>query len=259
VALLECVVNVSSALLAWTHEVLLDVHRDAHHNRSVFTMGGAAAEVEAAGRALASEAVARLDLRGHEGVHPRFGVVDVVPFVALDAQADAIGARDRFASWFGGEVRVPCFLYGPERTLPDVRRGAFETLAPDAGPTSPHVTAGACAVGARGVLVAYNVWLAPGIGVEVARSVAAAVRSPAVRALGFEVGGRAQVSCNLVAPSEVGPADVFDAVAALAPVDGAELVGLVPEAVLRSIDRSRWGELGLSPEQTIEARLSSAR
>src|SRR5207244_3533092 len=83
-------------------------------------------------------------------------------------------------------LHLPCFLYGAERSLPDVRRGAFTTLEPDAGPPEPHPTAGACAVGARTVLVAYNLWLAPGVSVDVARSIAADLRSPAVRALDLD-------------------------------------------------------------------------
>lgn len=256
--MLECVVNVSEgrrrdvldALAAACGPGVLDVHSDPHHNRSVFTLSGSP-------QALAREAVARLDIRAHVGVHPRIGVVDVVPFVPLagSTMGDAIAARDEFASWMADELRVPCFLYGPERSLPEVRRSAFRSLAPDVGPTSPHASAGVCAVGAREVLVAYNVWLADGVGVDVARTVARSLRSEHVRALGLDVGGRAQVSCNLVAPGVVGPAAVFDAVASQAPVAGAELVGLLPASVLSAVPPSRWAELDLSDDQTIEARL----
>ena len=128
----------------------------------------------------------------------------------------AVAARDRFLAWAGTELALPGFAYGPERTLPDVRRRAFVDLAPDAGPPEPHETAGAVCVGAREVLVAYNVWLADGADVALAREVARAVRGPSVRALGLDVGGRAQVSMNLVDPMVVGPAEAYDAVAALA-------------------------------------------
>jgi glutamate formiminotransferase len=107
------------------------------------------------------------------------------------------------------------------------------------------------------VLVAYNVWLAEA-DLEVARAVARELRSPAIRALGLQVGDRVQVSMNLVAPAEVGPAEAYDAVAARAAVAGAELVGLVPEAVLRAVPAGRWEELDLSETQTIEARLARA-
>lgn len=260
--MLECVINVSEghdgdaldAISAAAGPSLLDVHRDEHHNRAVLTMAGD--DVEAAARAVASEAVARLDLRTHRGAHPRIGVVDVVPFVPLaTVLADAVFARDRFAAWASASLGLPCFLYGPERSLPDVRRGAFTFLPPDTGPANPHPTAGACAVGARTVLVAYNLWLArPDL--ARARSIAATIRSPAVRALGLAVGDAVQVSCNLVAPLDVGPAEVFDRVAALAPIARAELVGLAPLAVVRAAPRNRWTELDLAEDSTIEARLA---
>ena len=252
---------VIAALAAAAGRCLLDVHSDAHHHRSVFTLAGTDATVEAAARAVAVEAVTRLDLRSHAGVHPRLGVVDVVPFVPLEGStmADAVAARDRFLAWAGDELGLPGFAYGPppEPSLPEVRRSAFAGLAPSAGPPAPHPTAGAVCVGARPVLVAYNVWLADGVGVDEARRVAAAVRRPGVvRALGLDVGGRAQVSMNLIAPSAVGPAAAFDAVRALVAVDGAELVGLVPAAVLGEVTKARWGELDLAPSRTIEARLT---
>jgi len=268
---LECVINVSEgrdaavleALAAAGGTALLDVHTDPHHHRSVVTLAGP--DVEEAARRVVAEAVARIDLRHHHGAHPRLGAADVVPFVPL-AGSDGAGARrarDAFAGWAGTALGVPCFLYGPERSLPELRRGAFGALPPDAGPPVPHPTAGATAVGARGVLVAYNLWLAPGTTPAVARAIARDVRGPAVRALGLDVGGRAQVSCNLVDPAAVGPAEAFDAVAALAEaagttVVGAELVGLVPASVLAAVAPARWEGLDLGPSRTIEARLEQA-
>ncbi|MEJ5255436.1 MAG: hypothetical protein WHS89_08815 [Acidimicrobiales bacterium] len=259
--MLECVINVSEGRRLATVELiarnagaaLLDVHTDPHHNRAVLTLLG-----EEAARAVSAAAVLALDLRAHEGVHPRFGVVDVVPFVPLGGSTidDAVDARDRFAHWFASELGVPCFLYGPERTLPEVRRLAFRSLRPDVGPATPHPTAGACAVGAREVLVAYNLWLASD-DLALAEQIAASLRSPEVRALGLQVGERVQVSMNLVDPGTVGPAEVFDAVAALTAIERAELVGLVPEAVLAAVDPERWTELNLSPDRTIEARAAA--
>jgi glutamate formiminotransferase len=260
--LLECVVNVSEgrdtsilrALAAACGRSLLDLHTDTHHHRSVFTLLG-----EAAPRALAASAVERLTLQDHDGVHPRIGVVDVVPFVALagSTDADARAARDSFGTWAADTLGLPCFFYGPERTLPEVRRGAWHGLSPDRGPDRPHPTAGAVAVGARPVLVAYNLWLArPDL--ARAKAVAAAVRSPAVRALGLAVGDEVQVSCNLVAPADVGPADIYDQVALQVPVARAELVGLVPAAVLEHTPRARWAELDVAADRTIEARLAAA-
>lgn len=257
--MLECVVNVSEGrraeilgqLTDAAGAELLDVHTDADHNRSVFTLVG-----EAAPRRLAAAAVERLDLGDHHGVHPRIGVVDVVPFVPLhgSTMADALAARDAFSTWAAGELGVPCFRYGSERTLPDIRRGAFRTLTPDDGPPEPHPSAGAIAVGARPVLVAYNVWLAePDLGR--AKQLAAAVRSPTVRALGLQVGDEVQVSMNLIAPEVTGPGAVVDAIAAVARVERCELVGLVPRDVLEREDPARWDELDLHRDRTIEARL----
>jgi len=277
-AVLECVVNVSEgrdpavvgAIAAAGAEFLLDVHRDPDHNRSVLTLAGPGTDLDGAVRAVARATLEHVDLRRHQGVHPRFGALDVVPFVPLGAGGSparpgddltpALEARDRFAAWAGRELALPCFCYGPGRSLPEVRRGAFAALAPDTGPPAPHPSAGACAVGARSALVAYNVWLGTN-DVAVARAVAAAIRGPAVRALGLEVGGVAQVSCNLVDPFAFGPAQAYDAVRRLAEEAGtgvarAELVGLAPAAVVGAVPAARRGALDLDPERTVEARLS---
>lgn len=259
--MLECVVNISEGrdrasierIAAAAGDSLLDVHTDPHHHRSVITLVG-----EDAARAVASQAVALLDLRSHVGVHPRIGVLDVVPFVPLgDATLDdAVTARDRFCAWAAEELALPCFAYGPERTLPEVRRGAFGDLDPTCGPAEPHPTAGAAAVGARPVLVAYNVWLAEA-DLALARQVAGLVRRPGMRTLGLQVGDRVQVSMNLTDPHLVGPDAAADAVAEHAAVAGCELVGLVPRPVLDRIPESRWTELDLSESRTIEARLQA--
>lgn len=258
--MLECVVNVSegrredrlATIAATAGTDLLDVHRDADHHRAVLTLVGTDAP-----RRVAAAAVVELDLRAHDGVHPRLGVVDVVPFVPLDGatMSDAVRARDAFAAWAGAVLGVPCFLYGEERSLPQVRKEAWSTLAPDTGPQEPHPTAGAMCVGARPLLVAYNVWLSePDL--ALARRIAAAIRGPHLRALGLSVGRRVQVSMNLIAPEVLGPAAAFDLVAAQAPVAGAELVGLVPQAVLLAIAPERWAELDLGLDRTIEARVA---
>lgn len=267
--MLECVVNLSegrdeatvAAIGAAAGAALLDVHVDAHHNRAVLTVAGS--DTEGAARAVVAEAVKRIDLSRHSGVHPRLGAADVVPFVPLGSSnmAAAVAARDRTAAWVADELGVPVFLYGPERTLPDVRRRAFAGLAPDFGPSSPHPTAGALCAGARPVLVAYNVWLQEGSGVDVAKAIAAdlrRLRAPAVLTLGLDVGGRAQVSMNLVDPFTYGPADAYDDVAGRAGVRRAELVGLVPAEVLSAVSPERWPELGLGLSRTIEARLQAA-
>ena len=259
--MIECVVNVSegrrpevlSALVAASGRDLLDVHSDPFHHRSVFTLVG----VEAV-RALSTAAVGRLDLGQHEGVHPRLGAVDVVPFVPLagSTMAEALAERDRFAHWAAEALGVPSFLYGPERTLPEIRRRAWVDLPPDVGPDEPHPTAGAMCVGARPVLVAYNVYVRS-VDLAGARHIASQIRGPYLRALGLQVGDRVQVSMNLIEPAIVGPAQAYDAVARHAAVEEAELVGLVTEAVLYAIPRRRWAELDLGPERTVEFRLAS--
>jgi glutamate formiminotransferase len=268
---LECVVNVSvgddevvlNALYSAAGRSALDLHSDPHHNRAVLTLAGPA--VEEAARAVTTAGVAHIDLDSHVGAHPRLGAVDVVPFAPLQDSSmdDAVRARDRFAAWAGNELGVQCFLYGPERSLPDVRRRAFSSLAPDTGPAESHPTAGSICVGARPVLIAYNVWLAAGTRLEVAKHVADAVRGPAVRALAFELGGVVQVSMNLLDWTVVGPAVAYDAVVraaerARADVVRAELVGLLPEAALEMVPEERRGELHLSASKTIEARLRMA-
>ena len=288
VPLAECVINISEGrdpgvidlVAGAAGDRLLDVHSDPEHHRSVLTLGGGLPEVESAARAVAAAAVDTIDLRTHRGIHPRLGAVDVVPFVPLpgpagttDGQDAVLAARDAFARWMAASLGVPCFLYGPERTLPEVRRGAFTSLAPDAGPPAPHPTAGACAVGARDVLIAYNVWLraAPGPDgpddagvVAVAKTLAATLRRPGLRTLGLAVDGGAQVSCNVVDPTGGGLVDVYDAVAEGAASHGCrawkgELVGLLPGSALAAVPSRRWVDVGLRAEDTIEFRLDTRR
>lgn len=266
--MLECVVNLSEGrrrdlvdeLASVAGDCVLDVHADPWHNRSVVTLAGPG--LVGALRALATEAVARLDLREHDGVHPRIGVVDVVPFCPVGPGAErapldeAVEARDHFARWAGEVLSLPCFLYGPERSLPEVRRRAWRSLAPDTGPPAPDERSGAACVGARHPLVAYNCWLASS-DLSLAKRVASTVRRPEVRTLGLNVGGSVQVSCNLLDPVVVGPGAVFDAIASLAPVERAELVGLLPRDVLDREPPSRWEELDLREDRTVEHRLAA--
>ena len=268
---MECVVNVSEGREGATiarladscRPVLADVHSDPEHNRSVFTLVGASAAVEQGTRDLAAAAVGALDIRLHSGAHPRIGALDVVPFVALEGWplrnaplGPALAARGAFAHWAAAELGLTVFLYGPERSLPEVRRSAWRGLPPDAGPQDGHQSAGAVAVGCRRLLVAYNLWLAED-DLDLARRIAAGLRSPVVRSLGLRVGSAVQVSCNLLEPEEVGPAEVWDAVSATAAVSRAELVGLVPWAVLERAPFERWDELDLAPDRSLEHALSA--
>jgi glutamate formiminotransferase len=261
--MLACVINVSEGrdleviaeIAASAGDHCLDVHSDADHNRSVFWLAGP--DTREASGALTVKALELLDLAHHAGVHPRIGVVDVVPFVPLagSSMAEAIDARRAFSEWAGHDLELPCFRYGEgARSLPEVRRGAFTTLAPDTGPATPHPTAGACAVGARHALVAYNLWLTvPDL--DAARAIARELRSEHVRSLALVCGDHVQVSCNLVNPLVIGPAEIYDAVAHHAHVARAELVGLIGRDVLARVPRARWEELDVSDDRTLEARL----
>ena len=288
--LFECVVNVSEGSdLEVVDDIsraggncTLDVHSDPHHNRSVLTLAGPLDLLASAVRQVAAATVDRIDIAKHSGVHPRIGALDVVPFVDLttivkalaeprrarnptstgstkqgQASPGACEERNRFAIWAAENLSLPCFFYGDERSLPEVRRCAWNGLMPDVGPLRPHPTAGAAAVGCRPPLVAYNVWLVDA-DLDTAKAIAASVRSTEVRALGLQVGNSVQVSFNLVRPLVRGPGFAYDAVAAVTAVSRAELVGLIPRDVLRAEARARWQELDLSEAKTIESRLEEA-
>ncbi len=263
--MLECVINISEGrsedtlrqLASSAAAALLDVHTDADHHRSVFTLAGP--DVERAARSLARQAIGSIHLDNHVGQHPRIGVVDVVPFVPLDGSTlqDAEAARDRFAEWLAKSLEVPAFLYGHNRSLPEVRAGAFVSLQPDMGPLLPHPSAGACAVGAREVLVAYNLWL-DDVTLGETKRLAKELRRPGLRALALSMNGSPQLSCNLTAPFSLGPGAVYDLVAERAAIKTAELVGLMPGAVLAKEPVERWQQLDIGPDRTIEARLEKA-
>lgn len=270
-----CAANVSEgrdggvldALRAAGAGSLLDVHVDIDHHRSVLTLAGAPDDLVARVLAVAAVALGSIDLQRHAGVHPRFGALDVVPFAPLAGTAleGSIGAREAVIVGLAA-MGIPAFRFGPgppgaERTLPELRRGAFASIAPDAGPAAPHPTAGAAAVGAREPLVAWNLWLG-GASPVATRHLAAAVRQPSVRALGLEVTGATQVSCNLLDPTVVTPLDVYRQVErALRPdahVVRCELVGLVPRAVLDAVPEEWWARLDLGEERSLEARAAAA-
>jgi len=279
---LEAVVNVSEgrdtrrigAIGAAAGAALVDVHSDADHHRTVFTIASReAAMTEAATRRLTEVALEDLDLREHAGVHPRLGVVDVVPFVALaPTPADiAVTAAHAFGAWLARAHRVPVFFYADaapdRRALPDVRRDAFTpALPPDLGPAAPDPRAGATAVGARPPLVAVNVELATD-DLTVATRIARETRERdggllGVRALGLplESRGTVQVSLNLVDLAHTGVERACTEVRDRARVwevgvARIELVGLLPAAELaRCSDAFRtWS--GLDERATVEARV----
>jgi glutamate formiminotransferase len=269
----ECVINVSEGrdldvideLCDASASSLKDVHSDEFHNRSVYTLINKPVALVNSVHALISTCYEHLDLRTHQGVHPRFGLVDVVPFVALDAnEADrAVTLRDDVARWLVDTYEVPVFLYGPLanhsiRSLPEVRKNAFLSLMPDMGPVTASSERGCVAVGARPILVAWNLWL-DHVSLDDARTVAKALRQSAVRSLAFEVGEQVQVSCNIIDTNAMLPSQLYDQVTSLLSTPGrinrAELVGLVPTSLLEREDPARWTQLGLARDTTIETRI----
>jgi glutamate formiminotransferase / 5-formyltetrahydrofolate cyclo-ligase len=239
---------------------VLDVHSDADHNRSVFTLVGEPQELADALVAGARAAVERIDMRTHEGVHPCIGALDVAPVVYL-RRADRELAVDEalaVANRLAGELELPVFLYGMLANDADRRErayyreggvGALEErllsgeLEPDFGPSRLHPTAGATLVACRPPLVAFNLVL-DGADLDAAKAIAASLREaggglPGVRAIGvmLERAGLAQVSINVQDPFEVPLADVVQAARKAADgqraeIRSAELVGLAPEAAL---------------------------
>ncbi len=241
---------------------LLDVHADADHHRSVYTLAGAPGALSAALTKGAARAVERIDVMSGapapRGEHPHVGSLDVAPIVYLDERSrgaacvEALVLADRIAH----ELSVPVFLYGeladagqrPPRTRAELRRGGVAGLArriasgqlrPDFGPAHMHPRAGATLVGARPTLVAFNLQLAPPATVAEARAIAALIREggaegmPGLRAIAVQLsGGVAQVSMNVERPAETPLALVIERVARHAAIADAELVGLAPLAAL---------------------------
>jgi len=264
------------------HARLLDVHSDEDHNRSVYTLVGSKGELVAALLAGIACARERIDLRRHEGAHPRIGAADVVPLVPIGKNNDerARAAALELARRVGEELALPVFLYAelaPGRGPAFFRRGGPEELqrriddgelAPDFGPTQLDERAGAVIVGARAPLIAFNVDL-EGDDLEAAREVARAVRErdggfPGVRALGLRLprAGHVQVSLNVedwrASPlHEVVAAVQREAVARGLRVTGSELVGLLPAGAAVAAAGSLLGVAGLDPSHVLELRLLS--
>ncbi len=259
---------------------VLGLHSDPDHNRSVLTFAGEEDAVLAGAVTLAKACTSELDLASQAGEHPRMGVLDVLPFVPLAGSTmdDAVRLARRTAEILGS-LGFPVFLYGAaaaashRRDLPDVRRAGYEGVAerlkdprwrPDYGPHVLDPRRGAVAVGARPFLVAFNAFLDTD-DVQVARVIARRIREsggglPAVKALGFLVGGRAQVSMNLTdlerTPIHIALEAVRSAAADLgASVESTELVGLAPLAAILDSTRHYLGLRELEAEHVLETRL----
>jgi glutamate formiminotransferase len=258
------------------HARLLDVHSDADHNRSVYTLVGSEDELGAALVAGVALAIERIDLHEHDGAHPCIGAADVIPIVPLRPE-DMDRAR-RAAPAIGaliGELGLPVFMYAPPERGPafyrrggrgelERRLGAGE-LAPEFGPADLHPTAGGVILGARSPLIAFNVNLhAP---LAVAREIAAVVRArgggfPGVRALGLDLPGAGvvQVSMNVEDWEAAALHDIVGRIAAEAEargaeLAGAELVGLMPAGAAAAAAGAMLRIDGFDPSRVLELRL----
>ncbi|HUG46779.1 MAG TPA: glutamate formimidoyltransferase [Candidatus Limnocylindria bacterium] len=273
--LVECVPNFSegrrpevvdalAAAVTSTRGVqLLDRSSDADHNRSVLTFAGPPRSVARAMEAAVAVAIERIDMRQHEGQHPRIGAVDVVPFVPLGETTmdECVALAREFGEGIAQRFELPVFLYAraaqrsDREVLADIRRPQFEGLdallsqpgnAPDYGPARLHSTAGAVAVGARPFLIAFNINLETE-DVELAKRIARRVRErsgglPRVQALGLFLEDMrcAQVSMNLLDHSVTPLWLVWETVVELARAEGvaareSELIGLCPLAALLEV------------------------
>lgn len=295
-ALIECVPNVSEGrradvitalgeAIASPDIHLLDRSSDPSHNRTVYTFAGEPGAIRDAVLRLFSAAIDAIDLRAHDGVHPRMGAVDVVPFVPLQGATmdECVTLAKSTAALVGEQLHIPVFLYEDAATtdnrrhLSNIRRGGVNGVAhrmkqaawrPDFGPDQPHPSAGVTAIGARPILIAYNVNLASNR-LGVARRIASAVRAsggglPHVKALGMQLdNGVVQVSMNLTDYKEMSMMTVFDAIVKEAAVDGvrvleSEIVGLVPADALPADPARRLKLRAEDLNKVLETRLETA-
>ena len=274
----QAVIDALATALAGRVE-LLDVHADADHNRSVFTVVGEPEELVDALVAAIACAREKIDLRGHEGAHPRVGAADVVPLVPI-RPADMSRAREAalvLANRIGAELGLPVFLYGelaPGRGPAFFRRGGPVELQkridageiePDFGPKRLDDSAGGVLVGARRPLIAFNVNLRGDL--DTARQIAAAVREsgggfPGVRALGLDLptAGLVQVSMNVEDWEAAALHDIVgrveaEAQARDAEVVGSELVGLMPAGAAAAAAGAMLRIDGFDSSRVLELRL----
>lgn len=294
-SLLECVPNFSEGRDRETIEALrdpfdtpgvtlLDVQADHDHNRSVFTAVGAHDQLVEAVFQSVRVAVERIDLRRHQGAHPRLGAADVIPFVPLldTPMEEAVQASRSLGTRIAEELDVPVYFYEESATRPErrnleaIRLKGFEELrdtistdglrAPDAGPARIHPSAGATVVGARRPLIAYNIYLNTA-DIRVAKAIAKTVRHSSgglryVKAMGFGIPERGcvQVSMNLTDPQRTKLHTVFEMVRTAAESYGAcitdsEIVGMVPAPALIDVARHYLRMHDLGTDQVLELRL----
>lgn len=294
--IVECVPNFSegrkpetvgalvAAVRAVSNVYLLDEEMDADHHRSVLTFAGDPDAVSEAAFQCTRVATSLIDLRHHQGGHPRIGATDVIPFVPIRGvtMEDCVGLATRLGARIGRELHVPVFLYEraalhPERTnLEVIRRGGLEGLAsrmeteaawaPDFGPSQLHPSAGATVVGARPPLIAYNVNLRTD-DIGLAKRIAKTVRSSSgglrsVKAIGVELSSRrlVQVSMNLTNYEDTPIHVAFEAVRHEAEqhgvqIAGSEVIGLVPREALIHVAESYLRLERFDRSQVLETRL----
>jgi glutamate formiminotransferase len=253
----ETIRSIAEAIAAVDSACVLDTHIDPDHNRSVITFVAEPERVVKAAVNAVRRASELIDMRVHQGEHPRLGATDVLPFVPLRGVTmdECVRLAHEAGAKIARELSIPVYFYEsaarrPERVnLEDVRRGALELLreqiatnperAPDEGLAQVHDSAGAIAVGARPILIAFNVILRSD-DLAVARKIARSIRArngglPFVKALGFRLRtrGLVQVSMNLVNYRVTGMTEVYDAIARSGvEIESAEIVGLVPRDAL---------------------------
>ena len=296
--IVECVANFSEgrnpdilrALVAAVQSVpgvaLLDETMDRDHHRSVITFAGRPFSVAEAALQAARVATGLIDLRLHEGVHPRIGATDVVPFVPIQGvtMEECVQLARLVGQRIGNELRIPVFLYEEAATKPDrrrletIRRGGLKELAarmeseaawaPDFGPGRLHESAGATVVGARLPLIAFNVNLQTN-DLTAARDIARMIREsdgglPYVKAIGVELAtrGLVQVSMNLTNYEKTPISVVFDAVQREAQcrgigIAGTEVVGLLPQQALLQVAEQALKLERLDRRTIIETRLQA--
>ena len=296
--LIECVPNFSEgrdlakvdaivdAMRGVAGSWVLDRTSDADHNRTVVTLAGNPEAVAEAAIRGAGKAAELIDMTRQEGVHPRIGATDVIPFVPLDgvSMEECVALARRVGQELWDRYRIPVYFYEAAATRPErvnlekVRNGQFEGLrdaalrnpdrSPDIGEPHLHPTAGATAVGARKLLIAYNIYLNTR-NVSVAREIAQAIRASSgglarVKAIGVEMKtrGLAQVSINLTDFEQTPLHRVFERVKNEAErrgcaIMGSEIIGLVPRKAIELSPEDYLQLENFSPAQVLENRLAS--
>jgi glutamate formiminotransferase / formiminotetrahydrofolate cyclodeaminase len=283
----DVVASLSAALSSVPGVALLDSEMDAAHNRCVITVAGDPEGVAEGVVRAVGKAIELIDLRHHQGEHPRMGAADVIPFVPIAGMdmEQCVELSVRVATEIAHHYNLPVYLYEQSARVPArqdlayVRKGEFEAIRdeigtvperkPDFGPAQVHPSAGATAVGARFPLIAYNIYL-NSTDLRIAQAIARAIRNASgglryVKALGFEISDRkqVQVSINLTNFEATPLFRVFDMVVREAERYGAtvassEIVGLVPQKALDSCADYYLRLEGFSRSQILENRLEQA-